>query len=191
MSCLRADEIYSLLEGDLSPEARSEFESHLAVCPGCRRGVAERRAIDAAAAGLVPLDVPADFPQRVMSRIAAPRSSRRARLARLAYGVGLLAILAALTPLVLRDPLSRITSLGRALWAAVKNAAVFWARLIRLAALAGDILRPLLRTSGRALSALGELMSPGVEILLIGLSLVLITSLALGLRRLLSAGEQR
>lgn len=61
----------------------------------------------------------------------------------------------------------------------MKNAAVLWARLIRLAALAGDILRPLLRTSGRALSTLGELVSPGVQILLIGLVVKIFGNVAL------------
>jgi predicted anti-sigma-YlaC factor YlaD len=191
MNCPRPAEIHELLEGGLSPAERSAVEDHLAACPRCRRRAAEWRAIEEAAAGLAPLVLPPDFPARVMTRIGRRSSSHRRRRMALAAVLGSAALTAALAVFLAGDPLASISGLAHALGAALKTTAGIWAGLARFLALLGDVLRPLLRTSGGVLSALAEVVSPGLQALLIVLSLGALASLAYGLRRHLSSGEQR
>jgi predicted anti-sigma-YlaC factor YlaD len=191
MNCPRPAEIHELLEGGLSPAERSAIESHLAACPRCRRRAAEWRAIEEAAAGLAPLDLPPDFPARVMTRIGRRSLSHGRRRMALAAGLGSAVLTAALAVFLAGDPLAGISGLGPALGAALKTAAGIWAGLARFVTLLGDVLQPLLRTSGRVLFALAEVGGPGLQALLITLSLGALASLAFGLRRYLFSGEQR
>jgi anti-sigma factor RsiW len=88
MICPVLDSIYEYLDGGLSAAERAAFEAHLAVCPGCRAALAERRAIAEAATTLPAIEVPADFAESIMSRLPAGPAEEalaaRARVPRLA-----------------------------------------------------------------------------------------------------------
>jgi anti-sigma factor RsiW len=191
MNCVRLDEIYRFLDGDLSPAEKSAVEGHLAVCSRCREALEERRILAEAADGLPTLQVPADFSRRVMDKIAARKVSLPAWLIALVSGASVLAVLAAIALFSGRGALSLLASFNHSLWNGAKSAAVFSAKLLRLVSLAGALLKPLVQVFSRGFSVLMTLIGPGLQVILIMFSLVLVISLFYGLRKIFSMGESR
>jgi anti-sigma factor RsiW len=191
MNCVRLDEIYRFLDGDLSPAEQNAVEGHLAVCARCREALEDRRILAEAADGLPSFLVPADFSRQVMEKIAARKVSLPAWLIILASGTSVLAALAAVAFLSGRDALSLLSGINHSLWNGIKSAIVFSAKLVRLVSLAGESLRPLIHVFGKGLAALAGVISPGLQAILITLSLGLIVSLFYGLHKVFSMGDSR
>jgi hypothetical protein len=102
VSAHEEERLSAFLDGELSARERAEVEAHLARCASCAALVARMRAVEDAARSLS-AEAPAGYfdglPARVRSRIEA----RRGRLPAWAWAAAAAVLLAAVTPLTLRE----------------------------------------------------------------------------------------
>lgn len=167
MTCATLERIYDYLDGGLSAAERAAFEAHLAVCPGCRRALAERRTIAEAATSLPPLEVPGDFVGGIMSRLgsSAPQAApakrvRGFRLAPVLTGASALGAVAVAVSFVTGNGLFGIfLGLGRTLRATAFSSAQGILKavkvLLHLGKMAADFLSGLIEGVGIATSFIG------------------------------------
>jgi len=191
MSCLRVSDIYAYLEGDLPPVQRGTIEKHLGSCPRCREAVEERKLFSAAASGLPDLDVPPDFTERVMAKIVPVR--RRLPVWLIAFAGGLASLSLLLGIVVIygnKSGLALLGTLNHTFWGYAKNAAVFMAKVATLLSFAGKALSALTQALNRGLGFLAALISPGGQIFIMTLSLVLLGALFYVLGKKFRMGEK-
>ena len=191
MSCLRVSAIYAYLEGDLSPVQRGITERHLDSCPRCREAVEERKVFSAAASSLPDLDVPADFRERVMAKIVPVR--RRLPVWLIACAAGLASLSLPLGIVVIygnKSVLALLGTLDHTFWGYAKNAAVFMARVATLLSFAGKALSAFTQALNRGLGFIAALISPGFQIFIMALSLVLLAALFYVLGKKFRLGEK-
>jgi predicted anti-sigma-YlaC factor YlaD len=193
MNCLRLEQIYLYIEGELEPAERRLVERHLDLCPGCRRAVEERTVLHEAALTLPPVEVPPDFSSRVLDRIPAWSPAPLARLMVFAAAagsfflvvLGMVLVTGRSLPVILAfairsfgDFLGRsATALGKGLEVLVTGFKIaggflggFWKVL---EAVSHSFFRP-------------ETVAPAIA-----LGLVLTTLLILGMKRFLFTGEKQ
>lgn len=100
--CTRGEEIGAYLDGELSAEAQSMFESHLRTCPECVAELSNQkgllRTLDLALTTAPSMELPANFSQVVALRAESDVGGLRtrqsgARALRIAIGVGLCGLL--------------------------------------------------------------------------------------------------
>ena len=189
MSCLKISDIYDYIEEALSPEIREEMRRHLDVCPRCRLAVEDRKSIAAAASNLAPFEVPDDFTDRVMARIAPQKAKLPAWLIILASASSLLAV----TMMALIASGSNIAEVfsrvSHSFWGYAKSAAVFTAKAATLLSLTGKAARPLLEAAYKGLSVLTLFIHPWVQALILGLAMGLVVSLFIAMRKKFSWGD--
>lgn len=79
LDCIVAvEQVTDYLEGALPLKARTEFEQHLVICPGCVTYLRQVRAQIAAAAGLsTPQPVPEEVAQKLLEMFRASRGGQR------------------------------------------------------------------------------------------------------------------
>jgi len=195
MTCLTAGRIYDFLDGALPAEEKEDVERHLASCEACRLALAVRERIAGASADLPAFDVPEDFASRVMAKASAlplpvPKKSRAwivwpaAAAATIASGFGLYAIL---TGQGAADTLQKI---GAAFGTYLKDAGAAAAKGLKLLILGGKIIGDV---SGQALSALQRvagMVGPETQAALAGITLVIVISGSLYLRRRYAVSER-
>jgi anti-sigma factor RsiW len=167
MSCLKIADIYAYLEGDLAPGQRDQSEKHLSGCPRCRAAVEERRLLGEAFSGLPPLDLPADFTERVMAAVAPARRLLPAWLIILLSGSSAASLLFILFLRSGRNLLSFLSGIDNALWAYTKSAAVFAAKAVTLISTVGKALQPVGRAIGKTLFELASVFSPAALVAIV------------------------
>jgi len=191
MTCLKIADIYAYLEEDLSPGQKEKIERHIDACPRCREAIEERKFLSEAASSLPDLDIPADFTARVMAKIAPAKRHLSVWLIAFTAGLSSLALLLTLVVIPGEGNLPTLwTSLSHALWGYAKNAAVLMARLITVFSVAGKVLSSLFHPISKGLSLLTSLISPGVQIFIMTLTLVLLITLFYVLRKKFMMGEK-
>ena len=78
MDCKRVEEmVWALCEGSLDSEATAAIESHLLVCPRCRKAKQDTAAVMEALQGLSSIEAGDEFRSRLWERIDAVEASRR------------------------------------------------------------------------------------------------------------------
>lgn len=189
MNCFRISDIYDYIEGTLSPERSQELERHLDVCPKCRAAVEDRKLIAGAALSLPPFAVPDSFTDRVMARVAPAKAKSPAWLIILASASSLLALTVVIMIASGRSVLEIISGALHSLWEYVESAALLVAKALTLLSLAGKAAQPLLESVAKGLSVASSFVSPGLQIVLLGVMTILIISLALAARKKFSLGD--
>jgi predicted anti-sigma-YlaC factor YlaD len=192
MSCLRLEQVYLYLEGELDPSGFRVVEDHLNLCPSCRRAVEERRAIHEASLMLPPVAVPQDFSARVLARIPVRSSSPLARTMVFAAGIGTLAftLLGAILVMGLRIP-AFLVYLNRTLWNLLGRSGATLGKAL-------GVLSAGLKIAGELFGGLGKVLETffasflpeGTAAPALFLGLILSFLLVLGMRRLLFTGEK-
>jgi len=190
MNCIRISDIYDYIEGSLAPERREELERHLVGCPKCRRAVEDRKSIAGAASSLPPFAVPDDFTDRVMARIAPAKVKSPAWLRILASASSLLALTVIILIASGKSVIEIALGASHSLWEYAKSAALLVAKAVTLLFLAGKTIRPLLDSLAKGLSLASSFVSPGLQIVLLGVMMALIISLALAARKKISLGDE-
>ena len=189
MNCFKINDIYDYIEGSLSPEQRGELEQHLSACPRCRRAVEDRRLIAGAASGLSAFEVPDDFPDRVMARIAPTKVKYRTWLIISAAASSLLALTAMVMIASGKDALGIISGASHSFWEYAKSAAVLTAKAATILTLAGKTVRPLFEAAYKGLSVLSSFLHPGLQVLILVLAMGLVVSLFFGVKNKFSLGD--
>jgi predicted anti-sigma-YlaC factor YlaD len=191
MSCLRIADIYAYLEGAFAAGRREEIEKHLRLCPKCREAVADRKYFDEAASSLPDLDMPLDFTDRVMARIAAAPRTGRAWLAAAAAGISALALFLVLAAVVGGENLlTLLARLNHAFWGYAKDGTVLLAKLLAVLSLAGKVLNSLADLVYKGLGLLTALIGPGGQVLILTLMFAIFIALLYVLRRKSMTGEK-
>lgn len=191
MSCLRVDEVYSYLEGELSSGATRMIEDHLDSCPRCREAVEERRILAHAADSLPRLEAPSDFSQRVMAAIFPAKILLLSWLGGL--GFWLSSVLLFLTVFLMttgRDGVRFLFHLNENLWAALKNAALFFARLAALLSAFSTLLEQIGEGLLKTASAVTGLPGAPVAFLVLGLTILFLFGLIFGAGKRYLFGEK-
>jgi anti-sigma factor RsiW len=163
MSCLKISDIYAYLEGDFSPGQRDQAEKHLSGCPRCRAALEERRLLGEAFASLPPLDLPANFSQRVMSTIPSARRLLPSWLITLAAGSSAASLLFILFLRSGTDFLSFLSGIDNSLWGYAKSAAVFAVKAVTLVSAVVRALQPVGRALSNTLFQLASVISPAAQ----------------------------
>lgn len=191
MSCLKIVEIYAYLDGESPADQREKIERHLSACPKCREAVEERKLLTEAASSLPSLDIPTDFTGRVMAKIAPAK--RHLPVWLIAFAAGLSSLVLLLIIVAISGGkylLSLLTTLNHSMWEYAKNVAVFIAKLVTILSLAGKVLSLLTQPFYKGLTLLTTLISPGVQIFIITLTLVLFITFFYVLRKKFMMGEK-
>ncbi len=192
MSCLRLEQIYGYLEGDLGPAERRLVEHHLDICRGCRRAVAERKVLHEVSLSLPPLEVPPDFSTRILAKIKRRSEAPFARLIVIAAGAGGLglAILGTLLVMGLELPAFLVT-LTRSIWSSIGRAGAALGKILDVLAAGLKLGGAFLESFWKAFETIFTVFLPkgtAAPAFFLGLGLSLL--LLIGARRLLLTGER-
>ncbi|MDH7511401.1 MAG: zf-HC2 domain-containing protein [Clostridiales bacterium] len=191
MRCLNAAEIYAYLENDLLPERRADIDEHLDLCAKCRQAIEERRHLTEAALSLPNLEVPHDLARRVMAKISSPAPSLPVWLTAFIVGLSSLGLLSFL--LILSGGKGAITILAgfnHAVLVYLKNSIVWLAKAMTLLTSAWKAIQTLALAFFKGISLLTTLTSPGVQALILTMTLAALISLYLAFKKILLQGEK-
>jgi anti-sigma factor RsiW len=191
MSCLKVAEVYAYLEDDLLPEQRADIEKHLKLCPKCRQAVEERRYLTEVASSLPALEVPDDLVRRVMVKISSRPSSLPVWLTAFIVGLSSLGLLCLL--LILsggKSAFAILAGFNHSILIYLKNSTVWLAKAMALLASAGKVIQTLALAFFKGISLLTMLISPGIQVLVLTMTLAAFISLCLALKKKLLPGEK-
>lgn len=191
MKCLGIDQIYLYLEKELSSEEKNKIEEHLSVCLKCKNAFEERSLLLQAADSLPLWQPPPDFTQQVMAKIYPDKVTLREWLT--AVAVGFSSVIAALFAFFMitgQNLMTFLHSSSHILWNSVKNVALIFAKLFKLASLLINIIGQLAGYILENFARLTSLISPEIQIIIITFSIILFTSIIIGIRRKILIGEK-
>lgn len=163
MSCLKIYDIYAYLEGGLAPGQRGQVEDHLSGCPRCRAAVEERRLLGEAFSALAPLNLPADFTERVMAAVAPAGRMLPAWLIVLLSGSAVASLLFVLFLGSGKNLLSLLNGMNNSLWGYAKSAAVSTAKAAALISTLGRALRQVGSAIVNTLIEMASAVSPAAQ----------------------------
>ncbi|UCC40438.1 MAG: zf-HC2 domain-containing protein [Candidatus Aminicenantes bacterium] len=191
MKCLGIDQIYLYLEKELSSEEKNKIEEHLAVCLKCKNAFEERSLLLEASDSLPLWQPPPDFTQQVMARIYPDKVTLREWLTALAVGFSsVIAALFAFFMITGQNLMTFLISSSHTLWNSVKNVALIFTKLFKLASLLINIIGQLAGYILENFARLTSLISPEIQIIIITFSIILFTSIIIGIRRKILIGEK-
>lgn len=191
MKCLGIDQVYSYLEKELSSEENKKIEEHLTTCLKCKNALEERRLLLQAADSLPLWQIPPDFTQQVMARVYADKVTLRQWLTAVAVGTSsIVATLLAFFILTGQNLTTFLSSITHTLWNLVRNIAIIFIKLFKIASLLITVARQLVEHLFENFARLTTLISPEVQISIITFSILLFTFLILGIRRKILIGEK-
>lgn len=191
MKCLGIDQVYSYLEKELSSEENKKIEEHLATCLKCKKALEERSLLLQAADSLPLWQIPPDFTQQVMARVYPDKVTLRQWLTAVAVGTSsIVATLLAFFILTGQNLTTFLSSITHTLWNLVRNIAIIFIKLFKIASLLITVARQLVEHLFENFARLTTLISPEVQISIITFSILLFTFLILGIRRKILIGEK-
>jgi len=191
MKCLGIDQVYSYLEKELSSEENKKIEEHLATCLKCKNALEERSLLLQAADSLPLWQIPPDFTQQVMARVYPDKVTLRQWLTAVAVGTSsIVATLLAFFILTGQNLTTFLSSITHTLWNLVRNIAIIFIKLFKIASLLITVARQLVEHLFENFARLTTLISPEVQISIITFSILLFTFLILGIRRKILIGEK-
>lgn len=189
MNCLKISDLYEYLDGGISSDQAREIEGHLRVCTKCRRAAEERRFIAEAASGLAPFEVPEDFAERVMYRLAQSKIQSPAWLIGLAAGTSVLTLITAVMIASGKSGLELIKGIGQNFWDFTRTAVLIMAKVISFVSLIGRALRSLLEAGANVLSSWSSFVPRSLQVFMIVVALAILATLFYGMRKKLPIGD--
>jgi len=191
MSCLRIDQIYLFLEGELSSAEVSTIKEHLSLCPKCKKAVEERRMLLRASESLPVLETPPDFTRQVMRKIFPKKISLPSLLIAEASGFSAEALMIfALFLLTRKSLLSIFVGFNHVVQSFMLNLSVVSAKLVKLVSIFAEIIFLLFKYIFKGFFFLTTILSADVQIILIFITLILSFLLLYGVRKKILTGEK-
>ncbi len=192
MTCLRLDQIYLYLEGELDEAGRRTVESHIRVCQSCRHAVEDRRVFHEAALSLPPMDVPAGFSKRILDRIPAKGATPLAWITALVSGAGTLFLIFLGAYLVTGQNLpSLLISANRGLWSFLGQSATALGKALGILVLGFKLLGNFLEGTRKVLEILAGVLLRAETLAPVLLVVVVLTALfIIGMKRIFPYGEK-
>jgi predicted anti-sigma-YlaC factor YlaD len=179
MTCLKVEQLYAYLEGELAGRDKTALEDHLAACEKCRDALETRKDLLAAAETLPPFDVPPDFAQSIMDRLSPAAAKSKiplpGRLAAAAVGLATFGITISVVSLISRRSLSQLfLGLNRFFWNAVQGFATTLAKLAKYIVLTFKILGQIAGAILEIFKALTSVIGPETQIIFLCVTMILV-----------------
>jgi hypothetical protein len=191
MNCLRIDQIYLFLEGELSPEENLSIDKHIFSCAKCRQAVEERRILVQASQSLPTWETPLDFTQRILAKIFPQKISLRQWF--ITVAVGLSSAVLALFFIYLtsgQNLADLLINLNHSALGIFQNAVVVLAKAAKFISSCIEVILKILTVILKGMAGLTSILNPELQIILIILTVVVSVFLLYGLKRKLFAGEK-
>jgi anti-sigma factor RsiW len=191
MNCLRIDQIYLYLEGELPPEEYPLIESHIFSCEKCRKAVQERKRLVDASRSLPAWEVPQDFAQRIIETLFPKKISFRDWVITSSIGLSS-AVLAFFAVYLLSGQTiaALFINLNRTALNLFKNIVLIAVKAAKLLSAGIHVILKILSVVINGLRSLTTVLGPEFQIGLIVLTVIITALLLFGAKRKLFAGEK-
>ncbi len=191
MNCLRIDQVYLFLEGELSPKEKRSIQDHISSCEKCHNAVKERRLLVEASQSLPAWETPQDFTQRILAHIFPKRIAFRDWLVTAAIGLSSAVLAFFVVYLISGQNLADLfINLNRTVLNLFQNIVVALVKTAKLISVGIQVILKIGSLILKGFASLTTIMSPEFQIGFIALTVVFIALLLLGAKRKLLAGEK-
>lgn len=191
MNCLRVDQIYLYLEGELSPKENRSIKAHISSCEKCKKAVKERELLVQASQSLPAWEVPPDLAQRVLANILPKRIALRDWVVTAALSLSSAVLAFFLVYLVSGQTLADLfINLNRTALNLFQNIVVLSVRAAKVISVGVQIILKIVSLIIKGLGSLTTILGPELQIGLILLTVVITALLFFGVKRKLLAGEK-
>jgi hypothetical protein len=191
MKCLRIDQVYLFLEGELSPMEHRSIQDHISSCEKCHKAVEERRILVHASQSLPVWETPQDFAQRILARVFPKKIALRDWV--ITASIGLSSALLAFFVIHLlsgQNFADLFVNLNRTALSLFKNIVVVLVKAAKLISVGIQVLIKIVSLILKGFTSLTTILSPELQIGLIILTVILTALLLFGAKRKLLAGEK-
>ncbi len=191
MNCLRIDQIYLFLEGELSSEENRSIEAHIAACEKCKKAVEERKRLVDASQSLLSWEVPQDFAQRILANIIPGRITLRDWVITASLGLSSAVLAFFVVYLVSGQTVANLfINLNRTALDLFQNIVVLSVKTAKLISVGIQIILKIVTLIIKGLGSLTTILGPELQIGLILLTVVITALLIFGAKRKFLAGEK-
>ncbi len=191
MNCLRIDQVYLFLEGELSPEENRPIEDHLFSCEKCQKAVQERKLLVEASQNLPVWETPQDFTQRVLAHIFPKRITLRDWIVTASIGLSSAVLAFFVVYLISGQTLPDLfINLSSTVLNLFQNIVVMLVKTAKLISVGIQVILKLASLILKGFSSLTTILNPELQIGLIALTVVFTALLLFGAKRKLLDGEK-
>jgi anti-sigma factor RsiW len=191
MNCLRVDQIYLYLEGELAPKENRSIKAHISSCEKCKKAVEERNILVEASQSLPEWEVPQDLTQRVLAYIFPKRITLRDWVVTAAIGLSSAVLAFFAVYLVSGQMLADLFfNLNRTALNLFQNIVVLAVKAAKLISVGIQIVIKIISLIIKGLGSLSTILGPEVQVGLILVTAVITALLLFGAKRKLLAGEK-
>ncbi len=191
MNCLRIDQIYLFLEGELSPKEYRSIEDHISSCEKCQKAVEERKLLVEASQSLPVWETPQDFTQCVLARIFPKRISLRDWVVTASIGLSSAVLAFFMVYLISGQTLADLfINLNRTALSLFQNVVVVLVKAAKLISVGIQLILKIVSLILSGFAGLTTILSSELQIGLIALSVIITALLLFGAKRKLLAGEK-
>jgi len=191
MNCLRIDQIYLFLEGELSPKENRSITAHISSCEKCQKAVRERKLLVEASQSLPVWETPQDLAQRVLANIFPKKIALRDWVVTAALGLSSAVLAFFVVYLVSGQTLADLfINLNHTALNLFQNIVVLSVKAAKLISVGIQIIFKIVSLIIKGLGSLTTIFGPELQIGLILLTVVITVLLLFGAKRKLLAGEK-
>lgn len=191
MNCLRIDQIYLFLEGELSSEKNRSIEDHISSCEKCRKAVEERKLLVEASQSLPVWETPQDFTQRVLAHIFPKRITLRDWIVTASIGLSSAVLAFFVVYLISGHNLANVfINLNRTVLNLFQNIVVALVKTAKLISIGIQVILKIVSLILKGFASLTTILSPELQIGLIALAAIFTALMLFEAKRKLLAGEK-
>lgn len=191
MNCLRIDQVYLFLEGELSSGENRSIENHISSCEKCRKAVEERKLLVEASQSLPVWKTPQDFTQCVLAHIFPKKITLRDWIVTASIGLSSAVLAFFVVYLISGHNLADVfVNLNRTVLSLFQNIIVVLVKMVKLISVGIQVILKIVSLILKGFASLTTILSPELQIGLIALSAIFTALLLFGAKRKLLAGEK-
>jgi predicted anti-sigma-YlaC factor YlaD len=191
MNCLRIDQVYLFLEGELSSEENRSIKDHISSCEKCRKAVEERKLLIEASQSLPAWEIPQDFTQRVLAYIFPKKITLRDWIVTASIGLSSAVLAFFVVYLISGHNLADVfINLNRTVLSLFQNIVVVLAKTAKLISVGIQVILKIVSLILTGFASLTTIVSPELQIGLIALTAIFIALFLFGAKKKLLAGEK-
>ncbi len=191
MNCLRIDQVYLFLEGELSSEENRSIKDHISSCEKCLKAVEERKLLVEASQSLPIWETPQDFTQRVLAHIFPKKITLRDLIVTASIGLSSAVLAFFVIYLISGHNLADVfINLNRTVLSLFQNIIVVLVKTAKLISVGIQVILKIVSLILKGFASLTTILSPELQIGLIALSAIFTALLLFGAKRKLLTGEK-
>jgi hypothetical protein len=191
MNCLRIDQIYLFLEGELTSEENRSMQDHISSCEKCRKAVEERKLLVEASQSLPAWEIPQDFTRRVLERIFPKKITLRDWIVTVSTGLSSAVLAFFVVYLISGQNLADLfINLNRTFLNLFQNIIVVLVKTAKLISVGIQVILKIGALILKGFASLTTVISPEIQIGLLALTVLIAALLLYGAKRKLFAGEK-